>query len=181
MKNMSKFRFLSLILLLNPFLAKAEDVIHYTNGKTLSAKVVEVGKDYIKYSKGTNPDGPVYSEETKHISRIDYEDGTHDNWEHNSYTNGIFKFDKPTYELQFKVSAAMNTEIPQSDLVFGLRLNSFFRIGIGLGISKKCFEYNNHTHYPTIKSGSKVISEERTWDYDISNHLIVMPLFGNFK
>ncbi len=172
---------LSLLLLLVPFLAKAEDVIHYTNGDSLSVKVVEVGKDYIKYRKASNLDGPVYSESTKLISSIVYENGNNDIWIHNSYTNGIFKFDKHAYELQFKVSAAINTVIPQADLVFGLRLNSFFRIGLGLGISKKFFEYNKHTHFPAVKSGSKIISEERTWDYDVSNHLIVMPLFGNLK
>ncbi len=131
---------LSLLLLLVPFLAKAEDVIHYTNGEKLSAKVIEVGKDYVKYRKSTNLDGPVYSESTELISRIDYENGTNDVWNHEPE---IFDFNNSKFDLQFGVSASIFTTFPQLDVNFGYMPNRHFRVGLGLGITIKDFSHED--------------------------------------
>ncbi len=136
---MNRFKLLSIILLLVPYFAKADDVIHYTNGEKLSAKVIEVGKDYVKYRKSTNPDGPVYSESTNSISRIDYENGTNDVWQHEPK---IFDFNNSKFDLQFGITASLITSVPQLGVSFGYSPNRHFRVGLGLGITEKDFDHD---------------------------------------
>ncbi len=137
---MKKSLLLSLLLLLVPYSTIAEDIIHYTNGKSLSAKVVEVGPDYVKYRKASNLNGPIYSESIMQISRIDYENGTNDIWNHEPK---VFDFNNSKFDLQFGVSASAFTVIPQFDVNFGYSPNRHFRVGLGLGFTNKDFDHSN--------------------------------------
>ncbi len=131
---------LPLILLLATFSVKAEDVIHYTNGKTLSAKVVEVGPDYVKYRKASNLNGPIYSESTKQISRIDYENGTNDIWNHGP---NVYDLNNSKFDIQFGISADSYTGMPQLEVNFGYSPSRHFRVGLGLGITDKDFDHED--------------------------------------
>lgn len=174
--------FLSLAaLFLLPNSVNAEDYITYLNGDKIAVKVIEVNKGVVKYRKISNPDGPIYSESTKSISKINYENGSEDVWNHESYTHRIFQSSIPRLELQFKISAPCCMDLPQVDFVLGLRFNDYFRVGLGIGVTKKIYSYNSHSEFPAISVGNKVISEPKTIDFDPEEHTILMPIFANLK
>jgi len=60
------------------FSLKSQDIIYYTNGDEINAKVTKIGKEEISYKKFENLNGPEYSEEKKNIFMIKYENGTKD-------------------------------------------------------------------------------------------------------
>jgi hypothetical protein len=57
---------------------KGQDIIHKTDTTTIRAKVLEVGEKEIKFLKFDNLDGPVYLLKKKHVSSIDYQNGTNE-------------------------------------------------------------------------------------------------------
>jgi hypothetical protein len=56
----------------------SQDMINATDGRSISAKVLEIGSTEIKYKNSANQDGPVYVMNKSDISSIKYENGTED-------------------------------------------------------------------------------------------------------
>jgi hypothetical protein len=53
----------------------AQDVIHKNNGKTIDAKIIEIGTSEIKYKLFDQPDGPIYVDEKENIQKVVFQDG----------------------------------------------------------------------------------------------------------
>lgn len=66
---------LAAMLLAAPALS-AQDLLVRNNGEETEVKVLEVSRDYVKYKKFSNPDGPVFTVPVSEIFMIRYEDGT---------------------------------------------------------------------------------------------------------
>ena len=58
--------------------AFAQDVIVKKDGSTIISKVLEVGKDQIKYKKYDNLNGPTYTIEKSELQAINYQNGAKD-------------------------------------------------------------------------------------------------------
>lgn len=56
--------------------AKAQDIIIFTNGDEVEAKVMEVSDAEVKYKTWTNQNGPTWVKKTSEIFMIRYENGT---------------------------------------------------------------------------------------------------------
>jgi hypothetical protein len=56
----------------------SQDMINTTDGRSISAKVLEVGSTEVKYKNSTNQDGPVYVMNKSDINSIKYSNGTED-------------------------------------------------------------------------------------------------------
>jgi hypothetical protein len=71
-----------LLTLIVAFLAAtityAQDTITLRNGDQIAAKVLEVGRDELRYRKSANPDGPVYTAPVRDVLLINYANGTKD-------------------------------------------------------------------------------------------------------
>ena len=65
-------------LLVSAGVLKAQDMIVFKNGETISAKVAEVGINEIKYYKASNLQGPVYVASKTDVTQITYSNGTKD-------------------------------------------------------------------------------------------------------
>lgn len=63
------------LLLAGPALS-AQDLLVRNNGEETEVRVLEVSRDYVKYRKFSNPDGPVFTVPVSEIFMIKYEDGT---------------------------------------------------------------------------------------------------------
>ncbi|MBC7948947.1 MAG: hypothetical protein H7Y42_13755 [Chitinophagaceae bacterium] len=72
---MKKISFLALALTLT-LISQSQDKIFRKNGKTVEAKILEIGSSEIKYKEFNNPDGPIYVLETDRVSKIVFENGT---------------------------------------------------------------------------------------------------------
>jgi hypothetical protein len=68
--------FLLLILSAPLYLAIAQDVIVKENGEEIKSKVLEIGKNDIKYKNFDDPEFGTYTVEIKDVIKIRYEDGT---------------------------------------------------------------------------------------------------------
>lgn len=66
---------ITLIFLLLCMIASAQDIIVTTDSKRIESKIEEVGKDYIKYRKKSNPNGPLFVMSASEIKLIVYENG----------------------------------------------------------------------------------------------------------
>ena len=66
------------LILIIPFLGNSQDFIFKKNGDEIKAKIVEIGKDEIKYKKFENLEGPIYVIEKSIIFLIKYENGSKD-------------------------------------------------------------------------------------------------------
>lgn len=75
--------FLTAMLALTAITMFSQDKIYRKNGKTVEAKIIEVGADEIKYKEFNNPDGPVYVLETDRIIKIVYANGKTEKFEIN--------------------------------------------------------------------------------------------------
>ena len=56
--------------------AKAQDIIIFTSGEEMEAKVIEVGDTEVKYKTWRNQTGPTWVKKTSDIFMIRYENGT---------------------------------------------------------------------------------------------------------
>jgi hypothetical protein len=74
MKKFAKI-FGILVAVLLAYSTQAQDVIHKKNGKTIEAKVEEIGTSEIKYRLFNQPDGPIYVEEKENLLKIVFQDG----------------------------------------------------------------------------------------------------------
>lgn len=72
MKRIVLFAFCSMALLS----AKAQDIIIFTSGEEVEAKVVEVSDTEVKYKTWSNQTGPTWVKKTSDIFMIRYENGT---------------------------------------------------------------------------------------------------------
>jgi hypothetical protein len=70
MKQFVKLIFSFLVALLSFVNLHAQDVIHRKNGKTIEAKVLEVGEAEVKYKLFTQPDGVTYVMDATLIKKI---------------------------------------------------------------------------------------------------------------
>ena len=75
MKKTLIVTFCFFITLLSHFTATAQDIIHRKNGKTLEAKVLEVGDTEIKYKLFTQPDGPTYVMDATLVKKVVFANG----------------------------------------------------------------------------------------------------------
>ena len=66
---------LTIILLLLCIAASAQDIIITTDSKRIESKIEEVGTDYIKYRKISNPNGPLFVMPASEIKLIVYANG----------------------------------------------------------------------------------------------------------
>lgn len=64
-----------LLLIYLPFSGLAQDNIILNDGTEISAKIIEINTDNIKYKKHTNPYGPLYTKNINDIFMIRYENG----------------------------------------------------------------------------------------------------------
>ena len=69
-------KLLLLVFVCSTFILNAQDKILQNNGEEISAKVIEITPDMVKYKKFTNQDGPVYSIYKKDVQSIRFEDGS---------------------------------------------------------------------------------------------------------
>jgi len=69
------FACLTLLLFVGLSPLAAQDILHFTNGDSVKAKVLEVRPYEIKYQKYDNLDGPLYTIKKSKIERIDYQNG----------------------------------------------------------------------------------------------------------
>lgn len=67
--------FYTLIFLTSFFNSYSQDVILKTNGKTIDAKIDEIGIDKIKYHMADNLAGPVFIVSKHDVSKITFENG----------------------------------------------------------------------------------------------------------
>lgn len=70
--------FIMLATLLSVSAAYAQDNIILRNGDEIPAKVLEVGRQELKYKKSSNPDGPVYTAPLSDVFLVKYANGTKD-------------------------------------------------------------------------------------------------------
>ena len=70
MKQFSKALTLICIALLSVISLQAQDVIHRKNGKTIEAKVLEIGEAEVKYKLFTQPDGATFVMDATLIKKI---------------------------------------------------------------------------------------------------------------
>lgn len=75
--------FLSLCIIISSTLLNAEDIIITRTSEKISAIIEEVGADYIKYHKASNPQGPIYRLEANEIATILYSNGDIQTFEEN--------------------------------------------------------------------------------------------------
>ncbi len=76
-----------LATLLSVSAAYAQDNIILRNGDEIPAKVLEVGRQELKYRKLSNPDGPVYTAPLSDVFLIKYANGTKDVFERSGPPN----------------------------------------------------------------------------------------------
>ncbi len=69
---------LTILVFLIAFAAKAQDTLYLKNGNFISAKVIEIGTQEIKYKKTQNIDGPVYVINKTDVAMIEYASGYKD-------------------------------------------------------------------------------------------------------
>ena len=69
---------LIVLLLVGWINASAQDVIITKEGQQISAKVIEIGEDKVKYNRWDNLDGPTYYISLSKITIIKYQNGTQD-------------------------------------------------------------------------------------------------------
>jgi hypothetical protein len=88
---------LAAMLLAAPALG-AQDLLIRNSGEETEVKVLEVSRDYVKYRKFSNPDGPVFTVPVSEIFMIRYEDGTKTVFGDGSYNTGSGISDMSTPE-----------------------------------------------------------------------------------
>jgi len=77
---------LTIILLISVFGLFAQDSIVKINDEIISAKVLEIGTDNVKYKKFSNIDGPLYTISKDEIREIIFENGDKE-----SFSNSLSK------------------------------------------------------------------------------------------
>ena len=87
-QNKMKIKNLLFIIILLVFVLglNAQDSIFKVNGEKISAKVLEVGTDNVKYRKSSNMDGPLYTIAKGEIKEIFFENGDKE-----SFSNSLTK------------------------------------------------------------------------------------------
>ena len=88
---------LAAMLLAAPALG-AQDLLIRNSGEETEVKVLEVSRDYVKYRKFSNPDGPVFTVPVAEIFMIRYEDGTKTVFGDGGYNTGSGISDMSTPE-----------------------------------------------------------------------------------
>lgn len=69
---------LIILLLMGWINASAQDIIITKEGQQISAKVIEIGEDKVKYNRWDNLNGPIYYISLSKITIIKYQNGTQD-------------------------------------------------------------------------------------------------------
>jgi len=137
---MRRFALFLILVLLSSKLC-ADDKIIYSDGSSINVIVAEVGLNYVKFKKSSNPDGPLYTEGLSKIDRIIYANGSEDKWAHKSFFDKPYKCAKMTIEAQMKLSAGVSMyEYDLAEIIVCLRLNDYLRLGLGSGFGQKRFE-----------------------------------------
>lgn len=119
------------ILALLPMVIMASDFITYVDGERIEVSVIKVGVGDVHYRKASNPDGPVYVERKSRILRIDYENGTSDNFMLLKNSRGrLTQYDRSKWELEMKMTLK---ELRILDVLMGYNVNNHLRVGGGVG------------------------------------------------
>ena len=66
----------------------SQDTIYTKSGSIITAKVMEINQDEIKYKKSTNPDGPTYVVNKSEVALIEYKNGAKDVFSEENNSNG---------------------------------------------------------------------------------------------
>jgi hypothetical protein len=135
-----------LALLLKTGTGFSQDVIIMRNADEISAKVLEVTDDKVRYKKFTNLDGPVYSISQSEIFMIKYENGEKDVFTVSPTKSagidnqGDFKTRGFTNITEF--CFGIGTGEFDEDFAYGLHtvngylVNPHFSVGLGIGADK---------------------------------------------
>ncbi len=69
---------LCVFILVTATSAYSQDTLITRKGELIGAKVLEIGKEEIRYKKYSNPDGPVYVIDKSDVVVIEYQNGSRD-------------------------------------------------------------------------------------------------------
>ncbi len=105
-------------MLLIGTIATAQDIIVTTDSKRLESKIEEVGTDYIKYRKKSNPNGPLFVMPASEIKLIVYENG-----EVQMFEKEEKEIDKPATQFAIKETTESSTKL-QAENIQCFTLNS---------------------------------------------------------
>ena len=108
--------------------AAAQDIIHTKDGRTIEAKITEVGTSTVSYKRYSNPNGPTFTLQINQIQSIQYENGDNDVYAGNTKTYGNLKY-KDLKKLYSKRDYKKTSGQPYSPFIAGL--GSFVIPGLG--------------------------------------------------
>ncbi len=143
------------IIFLSFCAAKAQDIIHRKNGKTIAAKIVEINPDDVKYKMFDQQNGATFTIDINLVKKIVFEDGT----VHNFTKEEVSTIDNPelysdqkrtAYKISFleplfgHTSFILERNLKPGKSVEG-RLNI---IGLGRTDNNSNYTYNNTTIKP---------------------------------
>lgn len=121
-------KILLLIMAFMPVLAFAQDNIRTIEGKSITAKILEIGEDSIAYKDYSNQDGPTYRLSIANIASITLENG--DETIYNNIPDG-FKYPSKL-EVYRNDLYGDGVEIPESSLIYVLGQDEYDSFNAGL-------------------------------------------------
>ena len=157
---------------INTFVEECDNII-LKDGKEISAKVLEVTPDLIKYKKCNNSDGPLFSVNKSDVMMIRYSDGTKDIIKDNNYSKVekkkkvLAKAQKPNSKLEefqkssHSIMVGLNTNFDQyyynmdhiDRTAIGFDLNYSYSLALSSNWRYNSFFTYNH-NYERIKISS---------------------------
>jgi hypothetical protein len=130
------------------------DVIIFKNGSEVSAKILEVNQELIKYKKCDMLDGPLYSERRSEIFMLKYKNGVREVI-HTEKTPEVSSRQQPTDRGDYK-RKKLNTKLATSAFVFSiLGFYPLLFVGGIAAIIMSVIQLNNITTYPEEYGGEK--------------------------
>ena len=137
------------IIFLSYCVAKAQDIIHRKNGKTIAAKIVEINPDDVKYKMFDQQSGATFTIDINLVKKIVFENGT----VHNFTKEEVSTIDNPelytdqkrtAYKISFLEPLFGHTSfIYERNLKPGKSVEGRLNI-IGLGrVNNNDYTYNN--------------------------------------
>ena len=113
--------------------AAAQDIIRTKDGRTIEAKILEVGDSSISYKRYSNPNGPTFTLALSQIKSIEYQSGDSNVFGRSNNTVRANTYENKKYkELKHIYNPRRYNSMPgDPHSVFGAGLASFFIPGLG--------------------------------------------------
>jgi len=113
--------------------AAAQDIIRTKDGRTIEARIIEVGTSNISYKRYSNPNGPTFTLALSQIKSIEYQNGDSDVFGRSNNTVRANTYENKKYkELKRIYNPRRYNSMPgDPNSVFGAGLASFFIPGLG--------------------------------------------------